>query len=68
MNQHVIGVIFELWAATVASIVLFGVIHSLLQGKGEFTMEYKGHMPVPGDVKKELTKKHEAERLAEIKK
>jgi elongation factor G len=43
-------------------------LRSSTQGKGEYSMSYRGHMPVPGDVKKELIKKHEAERLAEMKK
>ena len=37
------------------------------QGKGEFTMEYMKHSPVAGDIKRELLKKYEAERLAERK-
>ena len=41
---------------------------SATQGKGEFAMEYKAHEPVSGDVKKELLKKYEAERLAREKK
>jgi elongation factor G len=43
-------------------------LRSATQGKGEFAMEYKSHEPVSGDVKKELIKKHEAERLAKEKK
>jgi hypothetical protein len=38
-----------------------------LQGKGEFTMEYMKHAAVGGDVRRELIKKYEAERLAERK-
>jgi elongation factor G len=40
-------------------------LRSATQGKGEFTMEYKQHSFVSGEVRKELVKKHEAERLAE---
>lgn len=36
-----------------------------LQGKGEFTMEYKTQAFVSGEVKRELIKKYEAERKAE---
>ncbi len=43
-------------------------LRSATQGKGEFAMEYKSHEPVSGDVKKELVKKYEAERLAKEKK
>ena len=43
-------------------------LRSATQGKGEFAMEYKAHEPVSGDVKKELLKKYEAERLAREKK
>jgi len=38
-----------------------------MQGKGEFTMEYMKHSPVGGDVRRELVKRYEAERLAERK-
>ena len=41
---------------------------SATQGKGEFAMEYTSHEPVSGDVKKDLVKKYEAERLAKEKK
>lgn len=37
------------------------------QGKGEFSMEYDRHDAVSGDVRKELIKKYEAEKLAEAK-
>ena len=43
-------------------------LRSATQGKGEFTMEYKTHQPVLPDIRKELMKKYEAERLAELKK
>lgn len=62
------GVVIE---ADVPLSSMFGFstdLRSGTQGKGEFSMEYKGHMPVPGDTRKELTKKYEAERLAELKK
>ena len=36
------------------------------QGKGEFTMEYKTQAFVSGEVKKELIKKYEASRKAEM--
>ncbi len=42
-------------------------LRSATQGKGEFAMEYKEHAPVGGDVRRELMKKYEAERLAERK-
>ncbi len=42
-------------------------LRSATQGKGEFSMEYKDHAPVGGDVRRELIKKYEAERLAERK-
>lgn len=43
-------------------------LRSATQGKGEFTMEYKEHSFVSGDIRKDLIKKYEAERLAEMKK
>jgi elongation factor G len=43
-------------------------LRSATQGKGEFSMEYKQHAFVSGDVRKDLVKKYEAERLAEMKK
>jgi len=43
-------------------------LRSATQGKGEFTMEYKEHAFVSGDIRKELIKKYETERLAEMKK
>jgi elongation factor G len=33
-------------------------LRSLTQGKGEFSMEYKTHMPVPGNVQSELISEH----------
>lgn len=43
-------------------------LRSATQGKGEFSMEYKSHEYVPGDVRRELVKKYEQERLADMKK
>lgn len=41
-------------------------LRSATQGKGEFTMEYKTQAFVSGDVKRELMKKYEADRKAEM--
>lgn len=43
-------------------------LRSGTQGKGEFSMEYKMHAPVQGDVRRDLIKKYETERAAEHKK
>ena len=43
------------------------ILGTVLYRKGEFAMEYKTHSPVLGDVRRELMKKYEAERLAEMK-
>ena len=40
-------------------------LRSLTQGKGEFSMEYFQHSPVPRNVQDELMEKYKAERLAE---
>lgn len=41
-------------------------LRSATQGKGEFTMEYKTQAFVSGEIKKELMKKYEADRKAEM--
>jgi elongation factor G len=41
-------------------------LRSATQGKGEFTMEYKQHSAVGGDVRKDLMKKYEQERKDEM--
>ena len=40
-------------------------LRSATQGKGEYTMEYKQHAYVSGEVRRELMKKFETDRLAE---
>jgi elongation factor G len=40
-------------------------LRSNTQGKGEFTMEYHSHSPVPKNVQDELEKKYKEERAAE---
>ena len=40
-------------------------LHSLSQGKGEFTMEYKEHSPVSNDVQMELVNTYKANKVAE---
>ena len=42
-------------------------LRSATQGKGEFSMEYKEHAAVQNDIRRELVKKYEAERIADRK-
>eukprot|EP00291_Cryptomonas_curvata_P017328 CAMPEP_0172162286 /NCGR_PEP_ID=MMETSP1050-20130122/6585_1 /TAXON_ID=233186 /ORGANISM="Cryptomonas curvata, Strain CCAP979/52" /LENGTH=703 /DNA_ID=CAMNT_0012832255 /DNA_START=306 /DNA_END=2416 /DNA_ORIENTATION=- len=42
-------------------------LRSSTQGKGEFTMEYREHAPVPHNVQDELVKAHAASRAAKNK-
>lgn len=41
------------------------MIHPFLQGKGEFTMEYKEHSPVSQDVQMQLVNTYKANKAAE---
>ncbi|EOX96370.1 PREDICTED: elongation factor G-1, mitochondrial [Theobroma cacao] len=40
-------------------------LRSMTQGKGEFTMEYKEHLPVSQDVQMQLVNTHKASKAAE---
>ncbi|XP_058203545.1 elongation factor G-2, mitochondrial-like isoform X2 [Rhododendron vialii] len=40
-------------------------LRSMTQGKGEFTMEYKEHLPVSQDVQMQLVNNHKASKAAE---
>lgn len=40
-------------------------LRSMTQGKGEFTMEYKEHLPVSQDVQMQLVNSHKASKAAE---
>lgn len=66
-ETHDMGVSIQ---ADVPLSAMFGFstdLRSATQGKGEFTMEYKGHQAVMPDVRRELIKKYEAERKEEKK-
>ena len=41
-------------------------LRSATQGKGEFTMTYKDHMPVPSDVQETLVKEHAQRQQEEL--